>query len=304
MRALVIGYGSIGRRHTRILNDLGCEVAIVSRRTQEYPRAYEKVDAALEDWRPEYVVIAGRTSEHFGELSLLANSGYSGRVLVEKPLLQRAEPLPLHNFARAAVGYNLRFHPVLVRLREFLATDLPVASATIYAGQYLPNWRPDTDYRLSYSASSEQGGGVLRDLSHELDAAFWLFGGWSRLASLGGHFSELDIRSSDVYSLLLVQERCEIVSINLNYLDRVPRREFIVHGRRHSVRADLVGCTFEVDGDRKSFKCDRDDTYLAQHRAMLGDGDFECCTLEEGMRVVHAIDAAEAAVSTGKWIEQ
>lgn len=276
----------------------------MSRRTQDYPRAYETLGAALDHWHPEYVVVAGRTSEHYEAVSLLAKSGFSGRVLVEKPLFQRAEPLPSHNFSRAAVGYNLRFHPVLMRLREFLTDQQPVAGATIYAGQYLPNWRPDSDYRLSYSAAPDQGGGVLRDLSHELDAAFWLFGRCSRLSALGGHFSELDIQSADVYSLLLVMARCSIVSINLNYLDRVPRREIIVHARAHSVRADLVGCVFEVDGHRETFKCDRDDTYLAQHRAMLADDDAVGCTLEEAMRVVQAIDAAETAVSTGKWIEQ
>src|SRR5262249_44881068 len=76
------------------------------------------------------------------------------------------------------VGCNMRFHPGPARVHELLrrgAIGRPLA-ARIFTGSYLPDWRPGTDYRKSYSASSERGGGVLLDCIHEIDLALWYFG--------------------------------------------------------------------------------------------------------------------------------
>ncbi|MCK6499789.1 MAG: Gfo/Idh/MocA family oxidoreductase, partial [Nitrospira sp.] len=189
MKALVVGYGSIGQRHARVLDELGCEVAVVSRRPVEYPRRYDSLATALSGWRPGYVVIASRTNEHFDDLSALITADFAGRVLVEKPLFDVARQMPSNRFSHLAVAYNMRFHPLIMKLRDFLGQQKRLVAAHIYVGQYLPQWRPSTDYRSSYSASRDLGGGVLRDLSHEIDYALWLFGSWRHLTALGGKFS-------------------------------------------------------------------------------------------------------------------
>lgn len=302
-RALVIGYGSIGARHARILKELGCATAVVSKRTVDFPRIYSDLGHALAEHAPDYVVIASATSNHQPTLSTLAALGYLGTVLVEKPLFDHAQSLPMHAFRLAAVAYNLRFHPIIRRLRDWLAGE-DILSVQAYVGQYLPDWRPGTDYRRSYSASSEQGGGVLRDLSHELDYLTWMLGDWTRLVALGGHVSPLEITSDDVFSLLMTTERCPIVSVQLNYLDRRVRRRIVINTARHTLEADLVQGTITIDRDVEVVAAERDATYRDMHKALLGGRSDVACSLHEGLGILHLIDAAELSTQRQEWITQ
>ena len=302
MRALVLGYGSIGARHTRLLGEAKCSVAVLSRRSIDVTPCYSELAHALSDWKPEYVVVAERTSQHYLTLEGLIHCGFRGRVLVEKPLFDRVLPLPSHNFLVAVVAYNLRCHPLLVRLKSLLEDAGGLVMANVYVGSYLPAWRPNRDYRQSYSASKEQGGGALRDLSHEIDYMQWLFGSWRRLTASGGHVSDLDIDSDDAYTLLMETQRCPLITIHLNYLDRVPRREIIVHTNRHSIRVDLIKNTIVIDEEQETVSVAQDDTYRAEHRAMLTGDVKDLCTLEEGLETVMTIEAAERAAASHVWI--
>ena len=178
-RALVVGYGSIGKRHARLLGELGCEVAVVSRHS-DAPNGHRTVEAALAAAMPDYVVVANETSAHLATVEALAAAGFAGRLLIEKPLGE-GPAVPPGRFAQVGVAYNLRFHPLLGALRERLAGDR-ICAIEVYCGQHLPDWRPDADYRTGYSADPDRGGGVLRDLSHELDYLLWLGGRWRRVA--------------------------------------------------------------------------------------------------------------------------
>jgi predicted dehydrogenase len=299
--ALVIGLGSIGRRHARLLGELGLDVAAVSRHGEADLRCYASLDAALERESPGYVVIANETARHRPTLAALAASGFAGTVLVEKPLFDRPAPLPAHRFAGLYVGYNLRFHPLIAELRRRLA-DAPALSAQVYVGQYLPDWRPGRDYRETASASRAAGGGVLRDLSHELDYLAWLFGRCRQVAALLGRSGTLAIDSEDVAAMLLAFERCPAATLQLNYLDRPGAREIIVNTARHTLRADLGSGSLSVDGEERLFPAARDETYLAQHRSALGNRRDTLCTAEEGAAIVALIAAAEKAAADGSWV--
>lgn len=302
MKALVIGYGSIGQRHARLLTEMECEVAVVSRRSVDFAPHYFELAQALADWQPEYVVVANRTSEHHQTIESLVQHGFQGSVLVEKPLFDIQSALPTHNFARATVAYNLRCHPLLIKLKSLLDDSAQLVTANIHVGSYLPDWRPNTDYRQSYSAKNDQGGGVLRDLSHELDYALWVFGPWRRLTASGGRLSSLEIDSDDAYTLLIETQRCPLVSIHMNYLDRVPRRDILVNTDQHTVRVDLIKNTIAVDGVQESVTVVRDDTYRAEHQAMLAGNAEGLCTLDEAMETLTTIEAVEHAAASHTWI--
>jgi predicted dehydrogenase len=301
-RALVVGFGSIGARHAAVLAEMGVDVAVASRRPVQGFPGYASLDAGLDGHSPDYVVIANETSAHAASLDELARSGFAGMVLVEKPLAVAPLALPAHRFARAAIAYNLRFHPVIGALASALAGET-VLGAQVYCGQYLPTWRPQADYRQSYSARPELGGGVLRDLSHELDYVLWLLGPWRRLAALGGRFSSLEIASDDSQALLLELERCPLATVQVNYLDRVGRRDILINTDRHTIRADLVAGALSIDREVHAFTVERNDTYRAQHQAMLTGDDDRLCRLDEGLAVMNLIDAAEQASKTGEWVK-
>ena len=304
MKALVIGYGSIGQCHVRLLVELGCQVAVVSQHSTEFSPCYSDLSLAFTSWQPDYVVVANRTSEHQQTIETLAQHGYQGKVLVEKPLFDKLVNLSPKTFSHTAVAYNLRCHPLLARLKSFLHDSIKLLTASIYVGSYLPDWRPNTDYRQNYSAKRNEGGGVLRDLSHELDYVLWLFGPWRKLTATGGHLSTLEIDSDDAFALLMETEFCPLVSIQLNYLDRVPRREILVNTDHHTIRVDLINSSLEINGEQETFTLVRDDTYREQHHAMLTGKIEELCTWSEAIETLFTIKAAEQAARSNIWIER
>jgi predicted dehydrogenase len=303
LKALVIGYGSIGSRHARVLSDLGCNTAVLSRRRVDFPLVFHDIKSALVEHQPEYLVVANPTNQHHETLEALATADYTGRVLVEKPLFQAFKRVPKNGFRSLSVAYNLRFHPLIQRLHDMLLNET-VLSVQAYVGQHLPDWRPGTDYRSSYSAQAAQGGGALRDLSHELDYLGWLCGAWSAVTALGGHVSSLEIDSDDLFVLLMQTERCPAVSVQVSYLDRVARRRLTINTQRHAIEADLVAGLLSIDGKAEPFVVERDRTYREMHRAALSGDLTALCTVEEGLTTLQLIEAAERANRQKEWIRR
>lgn len=301
MRAVVIGYGSIGARHTRILNELGCKVSVVSHREIKYPIRYKNVSDALQKDHPDYIVIANKTTDHYDTLKELADLDFSGIVLVEKPLFAEKAAIPANNFKEVFVAYNLRFHPIIQKLYKLL-NDEKIISLQAYVGQYLPNWRPQIDYTLNYSASRSQGGGVLLDLSHELDYLNWIAGDWESLTALGGHYSSLEIDSDDVFALLIQTAKSPVICVQMNYLDRQTRREIIINTDKNTYKADLVNGLFDINGEQEKFQIERDYTYKMQHLAIINSNYEDLCRINSGLTVMEIIEAAEKSVSQKVWV--
>ena len=302
MKALVIGYGSIGARHARVLSQgLLCDTAVLSKRDVDFPLSYHSLEEALDKHAPDYVVVANQTSLHHEMLSRLALAGFAGRVLIEKPIFEINRPMPAAAFEHVAVAYNLRFHPLIRRLKEFVA-GLRVISVNAYVGQYLPNWRPTADYRKSYSASRNEGGGVLRDLSHELDYLTWLFGDWKSMATLGGHFSALEIESDDLFVLLANTSRCAAMTVQMSYLDRSAIRRVIVNTTDHTIEINLIDGNIYIDGEVEKIPVEHDFSYFSMHQTYLYGDPGELCSVEEGLGVLKIIDRAELANRTSTWV--
>ena len=303
MNALIIGYGSIGKRHARILDQLGLNIAVASRRQVDHPNCFPDIQQALDIWNPEYIVISSQTHEHYRDFSILAEAGFAGVVLIEKPLFHEPRAIPENIFSRAYVAFNLRFHPVLKTLRAIVNGKKKIAAHS-YVGQYLPKWRPKQDYRLGYSADRNRGGGVLRDLSHELDYLTWMLGKCQKVAALGGQFSHLQINSDDVYSILFKTNDCPIASLALNYLDDSLHRDVVIFTEDGTARANFVSGTVSFrEKEELQINVDIDTTYLAQHKAVLQRDETALCNLDAGLGVSQLINAIETANQTGVWVE-
>jgi predicted dehydrogenase len=250
------------------------------------------------------VVIASQTSQHFQDFSTLIHNKFDGRVLIEKPVFEKSHKLSPNLFSFAAVGYNLRFHPAIIWLKDTLPKLGNLSSANFYVGQYLPTWRPDTDYRRSSSAQDISGGGVLRDLSHEIDLAQLLFGDWQRLTAIGGKFSNLAITTDDTFSILMSTARCGVVSFQLNYLDQIKQRHITINGDNGTISVDLVGNSAKFNELEVDFSVNTDDSYTAQHLAVISNDSQNICTLGEALKVVNTIEAIEKSAKKKRWVSQ
>jgi predicted dehydrogenase len=302
-RALVLGFGSIGKRHASILAKLGLDVSVVSRRgaVSEPFECFESLDTAFAARAFDYVVVATETAVHASDIKALGLLNYCGPVLVEKPLLAQPGALPTGTEMTVHVGYQLRFHPVIRALRERLGGDDCIA-ADFYVGQHLDRWRGDRDSRDTYSSHAALGGGVLRDLSHELDLAAWLFGACNQVTALGGRLSGLTVDSDDAWGILGRFERCPVVTLQLNYLDRIGQRSITVVTSDHTIRADLVAGTVTCDGVTTGLGSGRDEPIEAMHRAVLDRSGEDVCGEEAGLQVVNMIAAIERAAQSNTWI--
>lgn len=300
MKSLVIGYGSIGSRHARILRELGHRVEAVSSRSHAGIRCHPSIPSAFADTEDDpfgYVIVANHTAGHLSAVQALSKLAFAGKVLVEKPLFDSPEVTGDLPFSSCHVAYNLRFHPLLARLRQLLAGQRCL-SAMAYAGQYLPNWRPDADYTKAYSTRRADGGGVLRDLSHELDYVSLLFGPWMRVTALGGHLSELVGDSDDIAALQITHRDCPIVQVQLNYLDRMGRRFLLINTNERTFELDFDKGVLRVDATVVTHQVDRDLTYRDMHTSIL-TRQHGACTLPEGQDVLQLIAAAEQSVRYG-----
>lgn len=298
MRALVVGQGSIGQRHRRLLDELGLSVDVVSGHAAGAFAAIGEVPALASI---DYAVLANPTAQHEASVRELVAAGFRGRLLIEKPVLAQEGSLPdLSACRRVAIGYNLRTHPVIRALAGEMAGRVAVA-IRMHVGQHLADWRPGRDYRDTSSAKISQGGGALRDLSHELDLLLHLFGPWRRLVAAAPARQMLDIETDECWSIIVDLASGALLTLTLNYHDRPAERRYVVTTQTGTLVADLIGGTLETAQGRQHFSVARDQTYSDMHRMMLEDRADTLTTLGQAMQVLHLIQAIEQSAATGNW---
>ncbi len=259
MRILIVGSGSIGRRHIRNLQKLVDRPEFILLRHAARQDEFSRVLGAtvVESFAdavalsPVFAVIATPSVLHFEALEALLSAQVP--CYVEKPVVSTEEQvrqieLLLDSASAVPVtmaGCNLRFLPSLKAARQLIREEVlgrPVR-ANFQVGQWLPDWRPAQDYRKSYSASRELGGGVVLDLIHELDAARFLFGEFEQFFSIGGRYSRLEIGSEDSAAIILGRPHGPVVSLGLDYVCRTAVRRYEIIGDEGSLIWDLPART-------------------------------------------------------------
>ena len=301
MRVLLIGFGSIGKRHFEILASFEqiAAIDVVTKQNIQNKGAlsFKELSDVQDFEHYDYFVIASETAKHYQQLKYVCSKVDNKKVIVEKPLYDKCyEAFTCNN--KVFTAYNLRFHPVLQKLKNIIENE-QIYYVNAICGQYLPSWRPNQDYRLSYSADINQGGGVLRDLSHELDYLTWLFGGINKIDSINAKISDLDINSDDIFTAIAVTDDKTIVNVTVDYISKIPMRRLIIHAENSTVEADLINNNITISDKKASVNVinieakDRNYTYTKMHEAIMNDEFKTVCSFEEGKKVVDIIDSVE-----------
>jgi len=319
MRALIVGLGSIGRRHARNWADLGYGPLAVCHQRSPDPASrassaahasphegldfaeYDDLDLALERERPDVVLVTNPTSLHVETACLALRAG--AHVLVEKPLGHMLSGVgELLETARAGrrqlmVGYNLRFHPGLMRLKALVDQDAigRVLSARAEVGEFLPDWHPWEDYRDSYAGRSDLGGGAVLTFSHELDAVCWLLGAPRRISAMAAHTSSLEIGTEDVAEITLEFESGALGSIHMDYVSRVPTRRLELTGEGGVLRWDYWRNTIEhyAAGTRQWRVDEGAPAFERNHMYVSELAHFVACAQDEAARPL--VDGSQGA---------
>lgn len=301
MKSLVVGFGSAGQRHSRLLNDLGHEVVVVSEQENvPYPR-YVSVEEAIRRHTPHYIVIASPTSRHAANFSSVHSTEFAGSMLIEKPLFNQYLESPVLERPNTFVGYNLRFLDALQRVREAIVGE-KILTASLYDSQYLPDWRPQRDYRETTSARADLGGGVLRDLSHEIDLTHYLFGTPKSVNARLGSSGTLEIDTEDIVDATLEMSDGSVVTLHLSYLDRQPRRTIEVQTLNHSIYSNLLTGQVTINGASNFYQTDRIATFRHMHEDVLTGRPSRSCTFAEGVSVMRTMARMQESSLARSWV--
>ena len=275
MKVLIVGLGSIAKKHIEALRTLQpkCEIyalrSSLAANTEEGIENIYDLDEAKMGF--DFAIISNPTYLHYNTIKCLAQKKIP--LFIEKPALHSLENvteligLVEHNKVLNYVACNLRFHPCIVFLKESLINNShKINEINVYCGSYLPEWRSGVDFKTVYSANANMGGGVHLDLFHELDYTTWLFGMPNKTTSILRSVSSLEIDAID-YANYTLEYNTFAANILLNYYRRKAKRVIEIVFDNETFIIDLIDNCIKDDNGKIIFVADNfvlKDTYVAQ----------------------------------------
>lgn len=254
-RIAVIGLGNIAERHRRNLKKILPQARLFAMSArgrlplEPVSNADQLVNsvASLIEKQVQLVIVASPSPLHASQSLALIEEGIP--VLIEKPITaSRADGKILLDAVErhqtpVAVGYCLRYLTSAIEIKKIFASGVlgHLYHANVETGQYLPDWRPGTDYREGVSARPELGGGVLLELSHELDYLQWLLGDLELEHAILRKTRELGLKVEDSADLILSTREDAVVHVHLDFLQRKAIRQCRFVGSRGALEWDLIG---------------------------------------------------------------
>ena len=323
MKFMIAGLGSIGRRHLRHLQALGQDDLLLFRTHKSTLSDDDLAGIPVETdlqaalaHKPDAVIVSNPTALHLDVAIPAAEAGC--HILLEKPVshslegLDRLSQAAKESGSKILVGFQFRYHPGLRQIAEILAcgkVGRPI-SFRVHWGEYLPAWHPWEDYRKSYAAKQDLGGGVILTLTHPLDYLHWLLGPAAELWSFAGQYSDLELDVVDTAEIGLRFASGVVGSVHLNYSQRPPRHQLEIVCSEGTIRWDNDGPALEVyRADLAKWEqhplpegFERDDLFSAQmrHFFRVAAGEAEpVCSLHDGVVALEIALAAHQSAESG-----
>ena len=330
VRALIVGLGSIGRRHLANLRliDPAAHITVWHQHSKRQGRTEplstaDRVVYRLEDaldTKPDVALITNPASLHIETGLALAQKGI--HLFIEKPLSNTLDGVDeLLDLCRQRslvlmVGYNFRFYRPLQVMRQALIEGRirrPIALRA-EVGQYLPDWRPGRNYRQSASARQELGGGAVLELSHELDYVRWLVGEVKTVSAQVGRLSDLEIDVEDTAEIILQFRNGAIGSVHLDMIQRPATRTCRIVGTEGALtwdgmshRVRLFSTATNTWSDLRPAKAiEHNEMYVAELRHFLNcvkGNEVPIVSGEDGRRVLEIALAAKQSSQKRRVVE-
>lgn len=319
----VIGLGNISKRHRKNLRELYPEAGIfaVSASGRKLQESQDNVDEYLLSidellkHKIDMAIVASPASLHMIQAAQLLQANIP--VLIEKPLSDSLESVSaVENILRAHsdkidIAYNLRFMPSAIALKTFLTNGSlgKIYSVSINVGQYLPDWRPAIDYRNSVSARKELGGGVLLELSHEIDYLLWFFGSFDTVYCIAENSGALDVNVEDtVDAILHRKEDGLVVNLHMDFLQRSPTRICKIIGEAGTLVWDAL-CNsitlYKTQNEKEVIfsdpEYDRNSMYIEElvHFTKVAKGELNPeVDIAQALRILKLIEAMKQSSAT------
>lgn len=318
---VIVGLGSIGRRHLSNLAAVGESdfIAVTRGRcalpTEGLPHYQTVADlASALRYRPDAVLVCNPTALH---LPLAMQAAAAGcHIFLEKPISHRIDgvdelvALAEANRLRVQVGFQFRYHPVLQQIGKQIASGAigEVQSAHVHWGEYLPGWHPWEDYKDSYAARTDLGGGVVLTLCHPFDYLRMLLGEVKSVYGMTSSRSNLAIETEDVAFANLRFESGALASIYLDYVERPAQHKLLVVGDKGKIswnNADGAAVLYDQTGKqhtvlRPRADFERNTMFVEEMKdfvAMVKTKKTPICTLDDGVQALRIALAVKASAA-------
>ena len=245
-KILVVGYGSIGKRHVEnLLSISNLEIIVCTKRNdinklKKHTKVYHTINQSLKE-KPDIGIIANETSLHIPTAIKLAKEGLD--LFLEEPLSNSLKDVEkLHAIVKkkkliTQMGCNLRFHPCIKKIKSLIEQQKigKIISAQVQNCSYLPDYHPWEDYRKGYAARKDLGGGIILTQIHEIDYMYWFFQDVENVISMSGKLSDLDIKVEDYVSSLLKFRNKIIGELHMDYFQRPDFRSCKIRGTKGEI---------------------------------------------------------------------
>jgi predicted dehydrogenase len=232
VKILVVGYGSIGKRHVmNLLNLPNVEIILCTKRNDISDIKNEKITICRDlkkclKEKPSIGFITNETKNHIKVATILAQNGLD--LFLEKPLSDSMKGVD--NLLKIVkdkklitqMGCNFRFYPPILKIKKLIDENKigRIISIQVENGSYLPDWHPDENYTIGYAAKKNLGGGVILTQIHEIDYLYWFFGKIKNVSSISGKYSDLALDVEDISASILKFENNIIGELHLDFLQR------------------------------------------------------------------------------------
>ncbi|NQV76926.1 MAG: Gfo/Idh/MocA family oxidoreductase, partial [Lutibacter sp.] len=242
-KILIVGYGSIGKRHVNnLLKESNFEIIICTKQKNlkfknKRVTAYNSLEQCLGK-KPSIGFVTNETSLHVQTAIKLAKNNLD--LFLEKPLsnskknIVKLEKIVKEKKLIVQMGYHFRFHKCIKKIYQLILQKKigRIISVQIENNSYLPDWHPNEDYTKSYAAIEKLGGGIVLTQIHELDYLYWFFGKPKSIFSVTGKFSDLKLSVDDFSSSIIEFEHKIIAEVHLDFFQGPEFRSCKIKGTK------------------------------------------------------------------------
>jgi len=248
LKILVIGYGSIGKRHIKNLLTIKnieiilCTKQIISNPNQKRIKVVNSINKGLKE-KPDIAIIANVSNLHIKTAIKLAKDKMD--LFIEKPLsnssknIQELKKIIDKNKIITQIGCQMRFHKCINKINQLITKKKlgKIISAKVECGSFLPDWHPYEKYTDSYASKKNQGGVVLTCI-HEIDYLYWFFGKALEVISMTGKYSNLRISADDLSAGIIRFKNNVVAELHLDYFQKPSFRSCKIIGTKGTIYWD------------------------------------------------------------------
>jgi len=330
MKILIVGAGSIGKRHLNNLIFIGIKtsdlVVVETRKDRQeeveslnITNIYVSIENAIKEHNIFAAIICSPTSMHIDHAIQLAKNNV--HLMIEKPLSNNLDNCPelqkivSDNDIIVMIAYVFRFSPLTQKVKK-LIEDNAIGKVLYVRGEfseYLPDWHPWEDYRSYYMAKKSEGGGSILDQSHIMDLIHYLFGGFKSVNAFNSKLSSLEIEADDIAEMIVQLNSGVLASIHTDIIGRKHKKYLEIKGENGNIHWDHYANSVSLFSSKNDsteifddFGKDFNDVYIYELNHFIN-----CCkkiekpiaNLQDGVDTMKLILAAEKSHNNGELIE-